>query len=121
MHMLSNLKKISDIDVKFRNAFIGEARFLELSVGENKYFLTSLCHLSVLNEIFFKRLYTLTTAIHFTNSAGMKNRKPRRNASTGFKNIISQIVPMSNSSTKQKNTLLATVYTFFFMFGFIRI
>lgn len=40
MRMLSNLKKISDIDVKFRNAFIGEARFLELSVGENKYFLT---------------------------------------------------------------------------------
>lgn len=40
MCSLSNLRKLSDVDIKFHNTFIGETRFLELPVGEKKYFLT---------------------------------------------------------------------------------
>lgn len=40
MYRLFNLKKLSGIEVRFQNTFIGETRFLELPVGEEKYFLT---------------------------------------------------------------------------------
>ncbi len=40
MYKPFNLEKLSDLDIRFYNTFIGETRFLELPISEHKYFLT---------------------------------------------------------------------------------